>query len=577
MKKVFYIGLLFIVGCVKEDKTEKVLPITNPDLLVNFLSDPDSEIRHLAAFHIGQSRDSNYASILTNAFDNKDTLGTFANANAAILEALGKLGNIETLKFIASISSYRDSDTALHVGRLSSLYEFGLRNLITEEGTNLAFDYISNFQLPAKSRLYAAHYLARIKDIDLHHKHELLSETIKKETDPFIKMALVTAAGRLSDPSIVATLVDIIKNDYNSKTVINAIKSLGQFNYDLYKNILLDLLNHPNRSFRNLAADIIIKKGNPSDSFNYYEIAKSQDDISTKILMLRASLKYLPTSALVTREAAENQLFKIFKSTENPHLRASTLEALSENKNMMPFIKTNGISDQAAIVRKTTMQLLREKNELNEEFLDSNDPSILFEASFAFNAQNEKAKNLAKIAISNLKMPDNLETAMALSSILDEPVPLMEHYYFNKPKLGEYNFAEIKTNVGSIKIEFFNHIAPITIQAFISLIEDNFYNGLLFHRVVPNFVIQGGCPFGSGLGSSDFLLKTETGPIYYDIPGRVGMASAGSGTEGSQFFITHSPTPHLNGKYTIFAQVIEGQEVVDLISEGDYIEQIILK
>ena len=126
----------------------------------------------------------------------------------------------------------------------------------------------------------------------------------------------------------------------------------------------------------------------------------------------------------------------------------------------------------------------------------------------------------------------------------------------------------------SNNLELFPERAPATVSSFIDLINKGFYNQKYFHRVVPNFVIQTGCPRGDGYGSLDFTIRSEVADSYYDAEGYVGMASAGPHTEGTQFFITHSPTPHLDGKYTIFGRVISGMEVVHRIAMGDQIKTI---
>jgi cyclophilin family peptidyl-prolyl cis-trans isomerase len=140
-------------------------------------------------------------------------------------------------------------------------------------------------------------------------------------------------------------------------------------------------------------------------------------------------------------------------------------------------------------------------------------------------------------------------------------------------KLGEKKIAAIKTNRGYIKIELFPNIAPFTVQNFVKLGEKGYYNNTTFHRVVPNFVIQGGDPTGTGYGGPGYSIRSEFSPLPYDAY-TVGMASSGKDTEGSQFFITHSPQPHLDGKYTLFGKVIKGFDVVDKIQIGDVIETV---
>jgi cyclophilin family peptidyl-prolyl cis-trans isomerase/HEAT repeat protein len=134
-------------------------------------------------------------------------------------------------------------------------------------------------------------------------------------------------------------------------------------------------------------------------------------------------------------------------------------------------------------------------------------------------------------------------------------------------------YAEVTTSRGRFEFELFFDTAPLTVMNFISQVEDDFFDGLTFHRVIPNFVAQGGCPRGDGWGGPGYSIRDE----YSDEPygrGTVGIATSGKDTGGSQFFVTHSPQPHLEARYTIFGQVIESMDVVDQLVVGDVIENI---
>ena len=133
--------------------------------------------------------------------------------------------------------------------------------------------------------------------------------------------------------------------------------------------------------------------------------------------------------------------------------------------------------------------------------------------------------------------------------------------------------VRILTNRGEITLELMKEQAPFTVLNFVKLIKREFYNGLYFHRVVPDFVVQGGDPRGDGWGGPGYQMRTEISTANYE-RGSCGMASAGKDTEGSQFFITHISTPHLDGRYTIFAKVVKGMEVVDRLQIGDIMKTI---
>jgi len=135
--------------------------------------------------------------------------------------------------------------------------------------------------------------------------------------------------------------------------------------------------------------------------------------------------------------------------------------------------------------------------------------------------------------------------------------------------------AKIRTSRGDIRIELFAKDAPVTVNNFVFLARDGFYNGLTFHRVITGFVIQGGCPNGDGRGGPGYRFADEVDKNpHRHTAGALSMANAGPGTNGSQFFITHTPQPHLDGKHTVFGRVIEGMDTVLSVRQGDEIQRV---
>jgi peptidylprolyl isomerase len=149
-------------------------------------------------------------------------------------------------------------------------------------------------------------------------------------------------------------------------------------------------------------------------------------------------------------------------------------------------------------------------------------------------------------------------------------------------------YAQIITSKGDILVFLEHEKAPLTVANFVGLAEGDienkarkkgepFYDGLTFHRVVPRFVVQGGDPNGNGTGGPGYKFKNEIVPsLKHDKPGTLAMANAGPNTNGSQFYITHVPTPHLNGGYNVFGHVMSGMDVVNAIKMGDEIKQVII-
>jgi len=133
----------------------------------------------------------------------------------------------------------------------------------------------------------------------------------------------------------------------------------------------------------------------------------------------------------------------------------------------------------------------------------------------------------------------------------------------------------VKTSKGDIEGTLFASKAPVTVANYLNLAKRGYYDGITFHRVIPKFMIQGGDPTGTGMGGPGYKFEDEVNTgLKHDKAGIFSMANAGPGTNGSQFFITHLPTPHLNGKHTVFGEVTKGQDVVNAIAQGDKILKI---
>lgn len=153
-------------------------------------------------------------------------------------------------------------------------------------------------------------------------------------------------------------------------------------------------------------------------------------------------------------------------------------------------------------------------------------------------------------------------------------------YEIDANELAKFKFAVIKTDKGDMIAELYPEETPQTVANFVNLAKSGFYDGLNFHRVIPNFVIQGGCPYGSGIGGPGWRIKCEcVGQKRKHNRGSLSMAHAGRDTGGSQFFVCHSAQPHLNGVHTVFGELIndESKAVLDSIRQGDKITTIEIK
>ena len=190
---------------------------------------------------------------------------------------------------------------------------------------------------------------------------------------------------------------------------------------------------------------------------------------------------------------------------------------------------------------------------------------ILFTLNFGVYSCKSEAKKSA-----NTIVPASVVAQQPTNKAADEPVKSLEKGNMQ---------AEIHTKKGVMKVTFYEKDAPNTVANFVKLAKSGFYNGLTFHRVIPNFVIQGGCPNGTGSGGPGYTIKCELdGDNQYHDRGVLSMAHAGRDTGGSQFFICHGRqnTQHLDRNHTCFGKVYEGLDVIDKIAQGDVIEKIVI-
>ena len=244
-------------------------------------------------------------------------------------------------------------------------------------------------------------------------------------------------------------------------------------------------------------------------------------------------------------------------------------------------------------------ETLKKRHEnIDQEFIDiikycmtSKDIALIYHSalllrnpSIDFKSQLESL-TFIEDALNALTLPKDIEAYQELLKTLDylkgniTPTPIPS-YQTDKAidwdlvsKIAPDQLIKIKTNKGDITLKLMVEAAPGTVSEIVNLVQKGFYDRKTFHRVVPNFVAQGGCPRGDGFGGLDYTIRSEFPALYYQ-EGYVGMASAGKDTESCQWFITHSPTPHLDGRYTIFAKVVSGMPIVHRLVVGDVIQRI---
>ena len=367
--------------------------------------------------------------------------------------------------------------------------------------------------------------------------------------------------------------------DYPEKG--EAIISYGKIFKDASKEIILSKYSETENY--DLKPFIVRAFGYFNDGMIYKELTDS----------IRADVvRYNEKNGVISGEMIQNKIWAGIYFAYVETLGALKKKVNKENQNIIRLIlgEFTGSKDpqivDACLNSLNDSIFINTRNEtglvLTYDFSDLNYPKDKEVMILIINEFGElRTKEAIPLLEKTLKVPnyDVAKTAAkALKSItgkdfkvIAKPKTDFDWNYLNK--IQKRLFVNIKTELGTIKIKLDLSDAPFSVMNFVKLSEKGFYNGTDFHRVVPNFVIQGGDPMNTGWGGPDYSIRSEFSPVHYTT-GVFGMASDGKDTESSQFFIMHSPHFHLDGRYTVFGYVVNGQDVVDKIWLGDKVENI---
>jgi len=593
-------------------------------LLLHALSDLNHNVRREAAFALGQMGDSSAVAVLVGRLGTKEVEAV----KVRLLEALGKVGTaaaIPTLiEYLKSPNADLRAEAALSAGRLAwrKITSTALRDTVA---TLLTDGH-------AHVRWKAAYALMRIgRGLP---EHALI--TALRDPEPLVRMYAAEALGKAGSYSVLTALAAALLKDADWRVRVKAANSLGQFPLSKVANFLT-LLNQTGHVRTAIIQAIGTSSEHEQGSFRKnsreMNLAKFQleqvlfPDSSDAIPPVHEIGTALIAYARLLGDAAVDRILQ-FVDHPNAKLRARVMEALGETKSAKallvfrsrygaastivkiaildvlnrsevkaayPAIYLRALQEPDAVLVALAAEGLSRAPEKNRRYLDKiieayqalpeprdSEPELMIiKALTTFDDQR-----VVSVLEQRLAAEDRVISRAAADALLtvtgnDHADRIVHHIRAGRTDYSRVfaldgASATITTKLGKIEIELLTEDAPLTVLNFVNLAEKGFYNGLTFHRVVPNFVIQGGDPRGDSWGSPGYAIRSEFNGHPY-VRGTVGMASAGKDTEGCQFFITHSPQPHLDGRYTVFGQVTAGFEVVDAIQEGEIIEDITIK
>lgn len=538
--------------------------------LAILLQDTDKSVQEAAAFALGQTGG-------TGAFQ---ALSSWEGDSHIVQEALGKTASqIESSKLNAW-----------------GLYRLALRGKEDSTHVNHAIQLLAPTS-SEQDRFGAAHFFSRTTlKIDL--AEQSLVQTLGSDSSAYVRMAVASALRKITSMKVQQALKEAATNDPDYRVRVNAVRALATFPVDDVAQNLIETLKDESEPVAIAAAETIA-----SLNFEGQTQLLSQQVQTTNSWRVKGNLyESLLASGKNSDEVVE-EIIAQFKSTENPYGQAALLTALRQAPaahlfvqeqldSSIPVIKSSAV---AALVSMNRHRLFHPS--MQQAFIDAyrkgmqtGDAAVIGTIAAALMNPSLNYKKLITDyqflyeAKSKLSLPRDNEALQPLEAA----IAYFENRELEKPVANEFNHlidwefvktiphdqqVRIQTSKGNIIIQLLVEEAPGSVANFLQLTNSGYFNGKNFHRVVPNFVIQGGCNRGDGWGSEDYSIRSEFSMRKYK-EGSVGMASAGKDTEGTQWFITHSPTPHLDGRYTIFAEVVSGMDVVHQMAVGDQIIQV---
>jgi cyclophilin family peptidyl-prolyl cis-trans isomerase/HEAT repeat protein len=554
------------------------------------LGDNNANVRRAAAFALGQTNCIAATEILLQSI-------AIERDNSVLKIALEAYGKIAPTKKLYVNSGLKQSDD-VNAGYAWMNYRFGLRSildsLMVEENAKLLDCSNSEY-----TRLGAASFFAR-SGKNFENVEQRLEKTSQGDSSAEIRMNTAFALRKIKSDSSLLVLLNRAQYDTDYRVRVNVTRALHVFPFAKTKATLFHALSDKNINVA-IAASGVIKATAAKEFWN--EILTKAREV--KNWRTQADLYEASLIATDVKDVVE-EIFGIYKNSTNPYQKAALLISLQHsvmaydflngqlNESNVPVIKLSAATALVSIngMKDFPSSLTKTFTKIYIAGINAGDPGVVSTFAAALADSTLGYKNVIKdfsflyAAKQKFTLPKHVETIQPLHDAIayfEGRKRTTIRNEFNHPidwqlvkKIPRDQQAIIKTMKGDIVIQLFVEEAPGSVSNFVALAKAHYFDHKIFHRVVPNFVVQGGCNRGDGFGSEDYSIRSEFNLRRYKT-GSIGMASAGKDTESTQWFITHSPTPHLDGRYTIFAEVKEGMDVVHHLEVGDEIVSVVLK
>lgn len=547
------------------------------------LNDPSAAVRLNAAFALGQTDGKRSSTLLIQASEREaDSL-----VLQTILEAIGKVADASEIR----LENYNGP------GVPWLCYRLGLRQLTPPEFNHRIAGYLSSSH-NEMGRLGAAHFFAGARTPDIAGVADDLIGALKNDPSAEVRMAAASALRKIRTDAARTALAMAANGDADHRVRINALKSLGDFPFIQTQEVLFHALHDPATNVSIAAAEAI--QSGATEQFAHEVLHEARAATNWRV----QALLYQCAGWLLGGSDINEEIIKLFRESANCYRKAWLLPALN-GADAMPFVVNEMLTSPVPVIRSSAATVLVAMNreetltpDLRRQFLDAYTRGIatgdvaltgLFTDALADSTLHyrEMVTDISFLyeAKRRLSLPRDYESFVPLEraiAFFEDRAPEQLKAAFNHSidwdlvrKIPAEQQAILNTSKGTLVISLHVNEAPGSVANFVDLARRRYFDGKVVHRVVPNFVIQDGCPRGDGWGSEDYSIRSEFTTLRYRT-GSVGMASAGKDTEGTQWFITHSPPPRLDGRYTIFATVSRGMEIVHQIEVGDTVHSVTL-
>ncbi|RDV17070.1 hypothetical protein DXT99_00705 [Pontibacter diazotrophicus] len=564
--------------------------------LLQLLTDTAVAARIAAAYALGQIGHTRAENDIIQHLQQEQNPGV----QAELLEALGKVSTPAGAVFL---NRYTPENETAMAGQSWGLYRAGQRQQVTQQGTAEAVQLITADN-PYEARLAAAHYLARTPKIDLTPYRRQLLTSATSDTAPEVRMAVVQSLAKVRANDKAQFLSTLAQSDPDYRVRLSAIRAMGGLEFREIKPAVLAAVQDENINTAVATSEFLVANPAGVEVDALLQVMSQLQDARVRGNIIWVILR---NSQPQSKAYLNNRYKQQYQHARGPYDKAHLLKGLSGYYDNYSFIADEMFSAQDPVIATTAMDaliLMRQQPDfprsLESEFAEifrkavgTGDVALVGMAAAAIRdpklnlRDHYRSFGFLVEAKQKLQLPRDMETNIELQKTLDYLNNREESTTPQNPFTHPIDWALVKsipadqqvvlhTEKGAITLQLFVEDAPGSVANFVALARQNFFDSLYFHRVVPNFVAQGGDKRGDGWGSSDYSIRSEFAPLRYG-EGYVGMASAGKDTESNQWFITHSPTPHLDGRYTIFAKVVDGMQVVHQLEVGDRILDVELK